>query len=177
MLWILFVMSIVAAVVIAIIVGGLATPRDHAVARTIVLSAPADAVWATIRDFSRYGDWRHELEGAEVIDTEQSQPRWRENSTRGSVAFGVTIDEPPRRLAARILDEDLPFTGEWTWDVAEHGAGTRITITERGSVGNPIFRFVGAHFIGYTKSMDAYLKALADHHGARAVIIDDAIPS
>lgn len=177
MLWILFVMGMVAAVVIAIIVGGLATPRDHVVARTIALPASVDAVWATIRDFGRYGDWRHELESAEVIDAEQSQPRWRENSTRGSVAFGVTIEEPPHRLAARILDEDLPFAGEWTWDVIEQDAGARITITERGSVGNPIFRFFGAHFIGHTRSIDAYLNALAEHYGTRAVFIDDATPS
>jgi uncharacterized membrane protein len=176
MYWILFVMAAIAAVVVAVIVGGLVTPRDHSVARAVVIPASAESVWATIRDFARYDEWRNELEGAEVVDTDQPQPRWRETSTRGSVTFGVTHDEAPLRLVVRILDEDLPFTGEWTWELRTEGAGTRVTITERGSVPNPLFRFIAAHFVGYTRSLDAYLRALAARHQAPNVMIIDATP-
>jgi hypothetical protein len=174
MYWILFVMGAIAAVVVALLVGGLVTPRDHVVARSIILPTAPDTVWHTIRDFARYADWRDELEGVALVDPEQPQPRWRETSTRGSVTFGVTLDEPPRRLAARILDDDLPFTGEWTWQVTPDGDGARITITERGSVGNPLFRFIAAHFLGHTRSLDGYLGALARRHGVHRVTINDA---
>lgn len=176
MYWILFVMGAIAAVVVAVIVGGLATPRDHAVARAVVLNAPLADVWSTVRNVARYHEWRHELEHAELVDTEQPQPRWRETSTRGSVTFGITRDEAPHTLAARILDEDLPFSGEWTWSLRAEGNGTRVTITELGSVPNPVFRFIAAHFMGYTRSLDTYLTALAQHHQSpRATIVDAAL--
>jgi hypothetical protein len=177
MYWILFVMGAIAAVVVALIVGGLVTPRDHAVARAIVVPAAPATVWHTIRDIGRYAEWRDELEDAAVVDTDQPQPRWRETSTRGSVTFGVTQDDPPHRLVAQILDDDLPFTGAWTWEVTADGDGCRITITERGSVGNPVFRFVAAHFLGHTRSLDAYLRALARRHGVPNIVIDDALPA
>lgn len=176
MYWILFLMAAIAAVVVAVIVGGLVTPREHHVARAVTIPASPDAVWATIRDFARYDEWRTELEHADVIDVEQPQPRWRETSTRGSVSFGVTLEEAPHRLVVRILDEDLPFTGEWTWHVRADGDGTRVTIAERGSVSNPVFRFIAAHFMGYTRSLDGYLRALAARHQApHAVIVDAAV--
>jgi hypothetical protein len=177
MLWILFVMGAIVAVVVSLIVGGLVTPRDHVVARAVSVPTTVSATWQTVRDFSRYIEWRDELENAAVVDLEQSQPRWRETTTRGSVTFGVIIDQPPHRMSARILDDDLPFTGEWTWSLIADDVGTRVTITERGSVGNPVFRFIAAHFLGYTRSLDGYLRALARHHGVTNAIIEDARPA
>ena len=174
MYWILFVMGAIVAVVLAILVGGLVTPRKHVASRTITLRATQDRVWSAVRDVARYGDWRHELEDASVVDTVQPQLRWRETSTRGSVTFGVTVDEPPHRFAARILDDDLPYSGEWTWQIDADGDDTRVTITERGEVGNPIFRFIGAHLIGYTRSIDTYLTGLARHVGDARVSIRDS---
>jgi uncharacterized protein YndB with AHSA1/START domain len=111
MYWILFVMGTMVAVVLALVVGGLATPREHTVTRSIVVPAPPDAVWAVIRDFARYKEWRHELEYADVVTESAGQPQWRETTTRGSITYGVTMDEPPHRMVARILDDDLPFSG------------------------------------------------------------------
>ena len=57
MYWILFVMAAIAAVVIALVVGGLATPRAHAVARTTCVPAAPDAVWVSMRDLAQHGAW------------------------------------------------------------------------------------------------------------------------
>ncbi len=176
MYWILFVMAAIVAVVLSVLVGGLVTPRAHVATRTIVLRAAPALVWATVRDVERYNEWRHEIEDASVVDPEQPQVRWRETTTSGSVTFGVTVDEPPHRFAARILDEDLPYSGEWAWHVTPEGDGTRVTITERGEVSNLLFRFVGAHFIGYTKSIDGYLKGLALRVGDPRATIGDTVP-
>ena len=92
------------------------------------------------------------------------------------MAFGITVDESPTRMSARILDDDLPYTGEWTWHVQPTSDGTRVTITERGSVGNPLFRFISTHVMGHTKSIDGYLRALCAHHGHAHAIINDATP-
>ena len=175
MYWILFVMGAIVAVICALLVGGLLTPRKHVASRSITLRAAPDLVWSAVHDVARYGEWRHEIEDSSVVDAEQPQLRWREISTRGSVTFGVTVDEPPHRFAARILDDDLPYSGEWTWQVDAELHGTRVTITERGEIGNPVFRFIGAHLTGYTRSIDTYLNGLARHVGdERASIVEAA---
>ena len=175
MYWILFVMGAMVAVVLALLVGGLVTPRKHVASRSILLRVAPELVWSTVHDVARYAEWRHEIEDSSVVDAEQPQLRWREISTRGSVTFGVIVDQPPHRLAARILDDDLPYAGEWTWQVDVVADGTRVTITERGEIGNPIIRFFGAHLTGYTRSIDMYLNGLARHLGdQRANTVDAA---
>jgi len=176
MYWILFVMGLIAAIAIALVVGGLVTPRAHVVSRTTLLPAAPDDVWHAIHEVARYAEWRHDLEDVDVVDPGPPQLQWREMSTRRALTFGVTRDEPPHRFAARILDEDLPFTGEWTWHVRADGTGTRVTITERGEIGNPVARFIGAHFIGHAKSLDRYLLELARHHASPNPTITDATP-
>lgn len=169
-------MAAIASLVAALVVAGLLTPRDHVVARAVQLPVTPQLVWTTIRDVAHYDAWRTELEMSELVDTDQAQTRWRETSTGGSIAFGITVDEPPTRMTARILDEDLPFTGEWTWQIIATHDGARVTITERGSVGNPVFRFIGAYVMGHTKSIDAYLTSLSAHLGHAGAVVSDAMP-
>ena len=165
MYWILFVMGFIAAVVIALVVGGLATPREHVVSRTTTLRAQPDRVRQLIRDVAAYDKWRDDLIEVEIVDPHEPGLRWREISTGGSVLFGMTEDEPPTRFAAEVLDEDIPWGGAWTWELEPSDEGTRLTITERGFVGNPIFRFIGTHFIGFTGSIDKFINAVARQLG------------
>ena len=168
-------MAAIVAVLLALIVGGLATPRHHAVARAISVPIAVADLWNTIRDVARYGEWRDELDTAEIVDGDQPQVRWRETTSGGSVTFGIVADEAPRRMMARILDEDLPYTGEWTWTLEPEADGTQLVITERGSVGNPVFRFISAHFMGHTRAIDRYLRGLATRHGVADIEIRDAV--
>lgn len=171
MYWILFVMGAAVSIVVAVIVGGLVTPKSHAVARTVTLRAAPATVWEIVRDVGSYATWRPDVESTRVEGAE-----WQEFSTRRTLRFGVADEQPPHRFVARILDDDLPFTGEWTWMLEPSGRGTRVTLTERGDVGNPLFRFVGAHMVGYTRSIDSALNALAIRVGDAAARIDDARP-
>jgi uncharacterized protein YndB with AHSA1/START domain len=180
--WILFVMGALVAVAAALVMGGLATPRAHTVSRTVLLRAPLDLVWRTVRDVGAYREWRPELTES-VASSGDDGPEWRESTRRHSIRFGVTTDEPPHRFGSRILDDDLPFTGEWQWTLEPVGDGaphdsmlrdaTRVTIMERGEIGNPIFRFIAAHMRGHTATVDAYLAALAKRVGSAGARIED----
>ena len=99
---------------------------------------------------------------------------WRESTRTRSLLFGVTVDEPPHRFGARVLDDDIAFTGEWLWALEPVGNDTRVTLTERGEVGNPIFRFIAAHMRGHTKTIDEMLTALAAKVGDPGAQIADA---
>jgi uncharacterized membrane protein len=175
MYWILFVMGGIAALAIALIVGGLVTARSHVVTRELTVRAPAAAVFATIHDVARYADWRQELESSELLDDDQGLRRWRENSTRGSVTYGIVEDIAPSRFVARTLDEDLALRAEWHWQVSEVDGATRVQLTQRGEIGNPIARFVAAHVTGHAVAIDRCLESLASHVGEPgARIVDSA---
>lgn len=161
MYWILFVMATLVSVVIAMVVGGLATPRRHTASRTILLpKTPAAKVWETVRNVSAYPDWRDDIQSIEFA-SDSSELAWTEYSRQGAVSYRATVDEPPSRFTALITDDDLPYSGEWQYSLSSVGEGTRVVITEQGEVGNPIFRFFGAHILGYTRTIDAYLRDLA----------------
>jgi hypothetical protein len=66
-----------------------------------------------------------------------------------------------------MIKEILPggaFHGSWTWELAPEGAGTRLTITERGTVENPFYRGMMA-FRDEAKSARDYAAALARRLG------------
>ena len=101
----------------------------------------------------------------EVLPDENGQRGWREHGTDGVIPYRVVESVPGRRLVARIADPSLPFGGTWTYELVPADRGTRLTITERGEVYNPVFRFVSRFFLGYTSTMEGVLRALGTKHG------------
>jgi hypothetical protein len=166
--WILLVMSLLVSLVIAVVVGGLATPRQHIASRAIVLKASPDTVWPLIRNVSAYADWRDDIQSVHVDTTDAGVTRWTEVGRSGSISYVAVADEAPSRFTARIADEDLSYSGEWQYVLTASDGGTRVVISEHGEVGNPIFRFVGTHFIGFTRTIDSYLGDLAAQLGETA---------
>lgn len=162
MYWILFVMGAIAAVTIALIAGGLASPKSHTVTVSKVVAAPIDVVWAIVRDVDAYPAWRPDVQFAKS-STGESGAEWMETSNGRAVRFGITADDAPVRFAARVLDDDVPYTSAWEWRLEAQGTATLVTITERGDVSSPVKRFVGAQMSGYTRALETYLDALARH--------------
>ena len=96
----------------------------------------------------------------------------------------VVVDQPPEAIwsvitdyaaapewrkdiasVRRIVGDDLPFGGDWTFEIEPAAAGSKVTITETGYVDNPIFRFVSVVFIGHPRFMDQYLRFLGERFG------------
>jgi hypothetical protein len=155
------VMALLVSIVAAIVVGGLATPRRHVAARAIELEAPPERVFALIHDVAAYPDWRDDLRSVQVDATDGAALQWTEVGQSGSVSYRAVTDDAPARVTARITNDDLSYSGEWQYALTPQGSGTRLVIAEHGDVGNPVFRFFGTHFIGFTRSIDAYLANLA----------------
>lgn len=68
----------------------------------------------------------------------------------------------------------MPFGGTWTYELepwsADGRTGTRLTITERGRVKPPVFRFLSKHVFGHERTAVGLLEQLAAHLGERATI-------
>jgi hypothetical protein len=72
----------------------------------------------------------------------------------------------------RIADKDLPYGGQWTYELEPQGLQTALRITEDGEIYNPVFRFVSRFVMGHTATIDNYLRALASRTGDSITIQD-----
>lgn len=176
MYWILLVMGGFVAVAVALLVGGLATPRRHAVARAVVVRAAPESVWPLVRDVTGYPSWRPGLRSVE-IEEGTAGLEWTESTGRSTMRLGLVRDEPPVRFGARVLDQDLP-PNTWLWNLEPagdaRGDATRVRLTQHGEVANPIARLVGS--TSRARAIDTALRALAARFGDPAPRIEDAAP-
>jgi hypothetical protein len=140
MKWIMWTVAALAALVAIAAIVGWMLPVTHEAARDRFVNRPIGRVYADIANVDGYASW---LEGVEPVT--------------------ALVEEavPPSRFVTRIAPGQ-PFGGTWTFTLAPEGAGTRVTIVERGDVYNPIFRFMSRFVFGHTASMDAFLRSLAN---------------
>lgn len=162
----LLALGALAALVAAVTLVGTLLPRHHVEARSATVPGSPDVIFATIADVGGYATWRRSLSAVEVLPSVDGRARWIEVSGGDRIAMEQAAVTAPHRLVTRITDPDLPFGGTWTFDLAAEGAGTRLTITERGEIHNPIFRAVARFVFGYGATMETFLDELATHLAA-----------
>jgi uncharacterized protein YndB with AHSA1/START domain len=164
MKWLLVGVAVLVLIVAVVVVVGYMLPRDHVASTTATIPAPPDSVWEALTDVRDYPRWRPSVRSVDALSTE-APVRWREHTSDGDITFERTDDQRPRRLGARITDENLPFGGSWTYELAPAGTGTRLTITERGYVSNPLFRFMSRFVFGHHRTQEDFQRALGRRFG------------
>lgn len=166
MKWILILVGVVAGLVLVIAIIGALLPKDHVATVAAQISASPTAVWTVITDPPGYPSWRADVTKVEMLPPVPTGPSWREYSRHGAITMVVDLADPPHRLIGRIADKGLPFGGRWIYTIVPQGAASEVTITEEGTVRNPIFRFVSRFVMGHTASLEAYLRALGRRFGS-----------
>jgi hypothetical protein len=131
--WVLIALVGLIAVIAIVAAIGAMLPRDHTASRTLRVKRPPADVWPAL-----------------IAATGASD-----------VPVDVLESTPPRRLITRVKETEKMFGGTWTIAIAAEPAGSTVTITEDGWVGNPIFRFVSRYVIGHHATMDGILKQVA----------------
>ena len=132
-LWI--VASLIVGVGLIAIVGCF-LPVSHEASRSAEFTKPPETVYALISDVKNYSAW------------------WPGNETTVEVVEAV----PPSRFVTRIVGES-DFGGTWTMEIVSTTTGSRLTITERGEIYNPIFRTLATYVFGLTSTMETCLEA------------------
>ena len=147
-------------VLIGIIVTGIgyALPQDHVASVARHVPHQPAAVFARIIDVARYPEWRPEVGKIEVLSS--APLTWREHSGGDVITYELVEQVQPERVVTRIADPELPFGGTWTYELRRDGTGTHVTITERGEVYNPVFRFMSRFVFGHTATMERVLERL-----------------
>ena len=161
------VAGLVVIVGIMALVGSM-LPKAHVTSRSILLHRSPQDVYATVRDFESAPKWRTDVKRMEVEAPQGGPVYFREEGKHGTVNYELVEDVPAQRMATRIRDTDLGYSGQWTYSFTPENGGTRVTIRENGEVSNVLFRFMSHYVFGQTSMMDSYLTSLAKHFGEEA---------
>ncbi len=161
---VLVILGVFVLAVVVVVAIGYALPVGHVASRQVILQQPPDRVFAALTDVERFPAWRSDVKTVDVLSIESSK-RWREHGANGDIAFELVESQPPTRLVTRIADTDLAFGGSWTYELVPEGSGTRLTITERGEVYNPVFRFMSRFIFGHTATIEQFLADLKKQQG------------
>jgi hypothetical protein len=139
--WILLVMAAIASVVLALILGGLASTRTRSAAREVRLRAAITDVWALVRTINDTPAWCPDLPPMTVLE-----------ETR------------PRLLKTAVLDDTGAPVGTWLVAMSERDEGTQLSIAESVDVANPVQRFLRS-FGNEAQRLDEFLRALGAQLG------------
>lgn len=165
----LLVLALTATLLTLATLIGRRLPKTHVAASRIRLDAPLDQVWDAVVDFSAYPTWRPGLARVEAGPYIDGRPSWYEYcSPRMRVQLKFYEFQPRTRLATCLVGERLPIFGAWTYDFADEGGGTVVTITESDKIYNPLLRFFSRFAFPHHAAMDVFLVALACHVGCAA---------
>lgn len=161
---VIVVIVVVALFGLMILIGSM-LPQGHVASRAARYHQSPEAVYAALSDFQAYPKWAPEIERVERLPDLNGNPVWFHAGKRFSMPLEVLEASAPRLLETRIADPKLPFGGTWTYEIAPVAGGSEVTVTERGAIGPPIFRFLSRFVFGYTSTMDQYLRALGRKFG------------
>lgn len=164
MKWTLIIVGALAGIVILVVIIGAMLPKDHVASTSATIPAVPDDVWRAITDVAAAPQWR-DVKSVEVLSTPAQPLRWREVSGFGPITFQQEEAIPPRKFVGRIADTDQGFGGTWTYEIEPVATGSHVTITERGFITNPLFRFMSRFVFGYYGTQEAYLRALGKKFG------------
>jgi hypothetical protein len=171
----LFVVGLLVLSLLLVVVVGYTLPVQHVAARSIGLRQKPEDVFALISDFKDEPVWRSDVQQVEMLPQREGQIRFREKSANGTITMVVVDSIPPRRMVTEIDGKSLPFGGRWIFEILPNVDGCRLNITERGEVYNPVFRFMSRYVIGYTGTMDGYLKSVGRKFGERVAPVGGLI--
>jgi uncharacterized protein YndB with AHSA1/START domain len=160
LIWFVVAVASIAVLIAAI---GAFLPKDHVVSRTLETRQSVEAVWETVSDFAGQPNWWKDVREVSRVGDRDGHDVWREVHRDMTLTMETVEADPPVRLVRRIIDEDLGFTGEWEYVLSPTPSGSRLTVTEHGTVTNPIFRFMSRFVISQSATIEAYLTALALH--------------
>lgn len=156
MKWILIVVGIIICLIAIIYIIGMLLPVKHYATVRDTVSANVDAVWNRLTDVSKFDTWRKNLNSVTITNDAE----WIEISGHDKIPMKFKEKVPSKRLVAGINSKDLPFGGEWVFELEPQGNNTVVTITENGEVYNPIFRFVSKFIMGHETSLKKYMSDL-----------------
>jgi uncharacterized protein YndB with AHSA1/START domain len=137
-------------------------PAEHVATHTVRVAATPDAVFALLLDVRSIPKWRSTVRRVDTIATEP-RVRYREHGPQGALELEIEEAIAPRKLVLRATPaRRMVFEGTWTYELAASpDGGTRVTLTEHGTIHAPIARLFATYVLGHATHVERTLAALA----------------
>ena len=160
MKWVYGILGALILLALVITIVGWLLPVKHEASRSAEFARTPSDVYALVSGYANYAQWWPDVSRVEVLAEGSGKATFREHLSDGPIVMSVIEQSPPSRFVTKIDDPSQPFGGTWTFEaVPVNDARTRLTITERGEIYNPIFRALARFVFGYTSTMDSFLAA------------------
>lgn len=157
MKWILIVLILLIVAVGIIYLLGFLLPIKHQSMVESNLAISPENLWKILTTHKDYKAWRSGIKDLKVTDTHH----WSEVNAHGdTINYRADWVEQNRKLLTVILNKDLPYGGQWEFEINKIDSGTHLRITENGEVYNPIFRFMSKYIFGHETTLKAYMADL-----------------
>jgi uncharacterized protein YndB with AHSA1/START domain len=150
---------------VTVYVMGRRLPEEFTVTVSGVVPASVDRTWELVSDTAEGPTWRTGLRHSKYLPPQNGDFCWEE--MQSEIGFDLCLQEqvPPMRQVVRFShddkDDDTPFHGTWTWELAPIDATrTRVTITERHTQSPTIWRFIHHYLSNEDSAAKQYLKDL-----------------
>jgi hypothetical protein len=167
MLWLWLALGALALLALlggALWIAGSRLSAEHIVSRAVDLPLRPPDVWAIVTDYAAATQWVPHLQRTEMLPQRPGRDVWREHDRGGPAIELETVEATaPHRLVRSIVDERGVFRGRWEYEIADAGEGSRLTITEYGTIANPIIRYLARRWMDPAQYLQRYLQALAQH--------------
>lgn len=167
MKWVWVIVGVILGLVIVAFIVGSLQPKTHVASVTFRVTKPDSVVWTQVADIEKSPEWVPDVRSVTRLPDNEGRPSYRENFGGFEATTVIAVSETNRKLVKEILPSG-PFHGSWTWELAAEGEATRLTITERGTVDNPLFRAMMI-FNDNQKTMRQYGAALGRRLAAQVV--------
>jgi hypothetical protein len=123
-----------------------------------VIPASQEKVWSLITDTASQANWRTGLKAVSPLPSQNGATCWAEVESGMTMPLCADVREAPVRQVVRIADPKLPFGGTWTYVLEPVGENaTKVTITENGTTGPAMWRFVDHYILHEDGEIKQYL--------------------
>lgn len=170
MKWILVLLGVLVAVVAIAFTVGARLPQDHLAAVRARFAVPPDSVFAALTDVEAYPKWRKDVKSVSRLPDRAGHTVWRETAGSGVLDYEATVAIRPNRVVNSIITKDAGFSGRWIFQILPDSTGSTLTITEEGTVQQPLFRFMQRYVFGMTASMETFMRALGGRFGEQVTV-------
>ena len=148
---------IVLAILTAIFMGS-RVPVAHTASVSDTVPASQEKVWELMTDTASQPNWRTGLKAVSPLPSESGATCWAEVTSGMTMPLCADVRVAPVRQVVRIADPKLPFGGTWTYVLEPAGENaTKVTITENGTTGPAMWRFVDHYILHEDGEIKTYL--------------------
>lgn len=132
-----------AGLVLATGLGGFLLPAERITTGTATIPRSPESVWRVLTDLDGMPLWRSDVVALERLPDQEGKTAWREVGRRESRVVEFAVTEPPRRLVMQWDGPGRPGTLVRSLELQGTREGTRVTVTDRRIVANPLLRLLG----------------------------------